>query len=96
MSEESYQYLQPQPGIDWTKAARIAMGVGREANDSCHLSTAELYQAETSLTGNAEASNASIKYPVTIGKHLNRVPERDSFLRGGTQFSKFQQAPKAG
>ena len=86
MRRDPYQNICSQPGIDWTKAARLAMNPDADLEDEDYLG----FEYQEALP------KPTIKYPLPVGKHLNRDPERDSFLRGGTQFKSLQHNPKSG
>lgn len=89
-----------QAGIDWLKAARLAMGAehveGRQHDNSTSCpATPVLDDPYVSSDADAQTDPLTIKYPPMVGKHLKRHPERDSFLRGGTQFKSFQHGLKS-
>lgn len=83
-----------QAGIDWTKAARLAMGGA--AQDADNVGNDELVERSRDdinvfpAVDTALRSQPSIKYPSTVGDRSRRDPERDSFLRGGHQFKSLQ------
>lgn len=94
-----------QAGIDWTKAARIAMAPDPAAPKKdgfvtsfgrCKSASGRLDCQQKDATLHPLASGPSIKYPATVGHRRDRVPNRDSFLRGGTQFKSFQHSSKTG
>ena len=99
MSRVPYHTACAQPGIDWTKAARIAMNPVTSPfqspfDNDCFPT--EWDAGEFSVNAPTTSQHAAIKYPATVGKHLNRNPERDSFLRGGSQFHSIKQSTKSG
>lgn len=101
MQPRNIQDLHYQAGIDWTKAARLAMGksdgldASSRPHDACSNNNGR--DIDTfSLQPEQLVRRASIKYPATVGKGANRLAERDSFLRGGEQFKSFQNRRKAG
>lgn len=77
-----------QPGIDWTKAARLAMGInpdfaadtGLPDDNASHCDSGFCNAGENTIYG------TSIKYPASVGQRPFRDASRDSFLRGGSQF----------
>ena len=94
MYKSSYYTMHEHAGIDWTKAARLAMGVNQATQADMFDNQSEW--SSIHLESQVEPSSVAIKYPLNAGKHLNRVPERDSFLRGGTQFKTLDRGFKSG
>lgn len=90
------QHLDAQPGINIVRAARLAMGASADLPLPSSAQQDHHPQSDTSRAAHAASSDrnfvyadGTIHYPAKVGMR-ERNAHRDSFLRGGTQFSGFQ------